>query len=418
MIRFGLLGPATAWHEGREVDLGSPQQRALFALLLLHRNQPVSTDRIVDALWPAGAPPNAVQVVRTYVSRLRGGPLGEAELLTHRHGYELRAAAEQVDADRFEALASEARDHLEGGDGITAAALLERALALVRGPPLPELPDDHLAAAERARLDELRTGAEEDRIEARLAQGRHRELLPTLRAAVAAEPLRERSWGQLMTALYRSGRQADALAAYRDAQRALGELALAPGIELRELERMVLVHAPALDLPTPRLPRTETSFLGREADVATVEAAIATGRLVTLVGPAGVGKTRLAAEVAGRDSRRVWWVDLVAAGAGRVAPTAARVLEVPHVPGRTPADLVVARLREAPALLVLDNCEHLLEESARFAAHVLQADASARVLATSRETLRVDGEARRSPRRAHGRACDAAAARPGGLCAS
>ena len=162
MIRFGLLGPAAAWQEGRAVELGSPQQRMVFALLLLHRSEIVSTDRMVDALWPAGPPPNALQVLRTYVSRLRG--LGIEELQTHHHGYALRGEA---DADRFEALLAAARAEL---DAVSVEALLEEALALVRGPPLPELPDDELAGAERRRLEQLRVDAEEELTECRLAE--------------------------------------------------------------------------------------------------------------------------------------------------------------------------------------------------------------------------------------------------------
>ena len=399
MIRFGLLGPATAWHEGREVDLGSPQQRTLFAALLLHRNEPVTTDRLVDALWPAGAPPNAVQAVRTYVSRLRGGPLGWADLVTHRQGYELRAASGEVDVDRLESRVAAARGELTRGDAVAAEAVLTEALALMRGPPLPELRDDAVAAAERTRVDELCAGAEDELVEARLAQGLHLEILPLLRAAVTAQPLRERSWEQLMVALYRSGRQAEALAAYRGARRALGEFGLEPGATLRALERMILLQDPALELPQvdePCLPRPRTTFLGRESDVAAVESGIAGHRLVTIVGPAGVGKTRLAAEVltsaGARLGVRVWWVDLARAGATRVAAATARALAVPQVPGRPAADLIVVRLQETPAVLVLDNCEHVLEESAQLAATLLSRDPRIRVLATSREPLRVAGE--------------------------
>jgi predicted ATPase/DNA-binding SARP family transcriptional activator len=390
VIRFGLLGPVTAWRDGREVELGSPQQRMLFALLLLHRNEAVSTDRMIDVLWPAAPPANALQVVRTYVSRLRA--LGTTELITHRQGYEVRAGPGEVDADRFESLVAAGRDELEGGDAIAAEALLVEALALVRGPPLPELPDDHAARAERGRLAELEAGAEEELVEARLAQGRHHELVPALRAA---DPLRERSWGQLMVALYRSGRQADALAAYRDAHRALAEVGLEPGPQLRAVERMVLLQDAALEFPTAvehRLPRYRTSFVGRDAVLASVEGDIRGRPLVTIVGPAGVGKTRLAVEVAARAGRRPRWVDLAATGAGRVGAAVASALAIPQVPGRAPADLVAARLGEAPSLLLLDNCEHVADEAARLAERLLERDARVRILATSREPLRVAGE--------------------------
>jgi predicted ATPase/DNA-binding SARP family transcriptional activator len=383
VIRFGLLGPAAAFQDGREIRLGSPQQRALFALLLLHRNEVVSTDRIVDVLWPAGPPANALQVVRTYVSRLRA--LGITELATHRHGYELRG---DVDADRFAALAAAARAE---PDASVAEALLAEALALVRGPPLPELPDDHRAGAERDRLEELRAAAREELFERRLAQGRHHELVPALRGAVADDALRERAWAQLMVALYRCGRQAEALAAYRAAQRALAELGLAPGPRLRELERLVLLQDTTLDVPSrAALPRYGTSFLARGADLDAVRSALAPGRLVTVAGPAGVGKTRLAVEAAAGLDLRAWWVDLGATRAGRVETTLAGALALPQVPGRAVADLVAARLAETPALLLLDNCEHLVDEAARLAEQLLAGDA--RILATSREPLRITGE--------------------------
>ncbi len=383
MIRFGLLGPAAAWQDDRELALGSPQQRTLFALLLLHRGAVVSTDRMADVLWPAGPPPNALQVLRTYVSRLRG--LGIGELRTHHNGYELRGA---TDADRFEGLEAAARAE---PDPAAAEALFAEALALVRGPALPELPEDRQAVAERDRLEELRAAAQEELAERRLAQGRHAELVPALRAAVAAEPLRERTWGQLMVALYRCGRQAEALAAYRAAHRALAELGLMPGPQLRELERMVLLQDTALDAPArAELPHYGTSFLGRDADLETVASALAPGRLVTVVGPGGTGKTRLAVEVAARAGLRPWWVDLSTAAPGRVAAAAATALAVPHVPGRSAADLVAARVGETPALLLLDNCEHVAADAARLADRLLAE--RARVLATSREPLRVSGE--------------------------
>ena len=399
MIRFGLLGPAAAWQDGRALGLGSPQQRAVFALLLLHRNETVSTDRMIDALWPAGAPPNAVQVLRTYVARLRAGALGDGALVTRRGGYELRAPPAEVDAECFEALVAAGRDELERGDALAAETALERALALVRGPPLPELPDDHCAAVERERLGELRAAAAEELADARLAQGRHRELVPALRAAVAADPLRERGWGQLMVALYRCGRQAEALEAYREAAAALAELALVPGARLRELERMVLLHDTALDGPAggvSRVPRYRTSLVGRDEELAAVEDDVRAGRLTSLVGPAGAGKTRLAAEVAGRVARwlgpRVWWVELGSVGPGRVIAATARAVAAPQVPGRASVDGIAARLGEAPGLLVLDNCEHVIEEAAQLAARLLAQDEHVRILATSREALRLGEE--------------------------
>ena len=315
-LLFGLLGPVTASRHGVELPLGSPQQRTLLALLLLHRNEVVSTARMLDVLWPGRAPPNALQVLRTYVFRLRGGPLGPPDLsplTTCRHGYELRVADDTVDVGRFEALVAAGRAAFEGGDPPAAEALLREALQLIRGTPLAELEDDRVAGLERDRLEELRAVAVEELVEARLAQGRHRELVGELRAAVAGDRLRERTCGQLMVALYRSGRQAEALRRItrRDARSRTSSGSRAP--QLRDVERMILLQDRVLDLPAPRapvLPRYETSFLGRDGDLAALHAALRGERLVTLVGVAGVGKTRLAAETAaGVAEARVWWVD-------------------------------------------------------------------------------------------------------------
>jgi hypothetical protein len=277
---------------------------------------------------------------------------------------------------------------------------LREALALVRGRALPELLDDRAAGAERDRLDELAGSAEEELTEALLVQGRHRELLPELRATVSTRRFRERSWGQLMVALYRCGRQAEALEAYREARRALAdELGLEPGRELRMLERMILVHDAALEPPSARerwVPPYATSFIGREAECAAVRQDLRDARLVSLVGPGGVGKTRLAAELAAglADAlrARLWWIDLGSVSPGHVVATVARMLAVPEIAGRTPLDLTVTRLVDEPALLVLDNCEHVRDEVARLAGRILVGARSARILCTSRAALGLEGE--------------------------
>ena len=355
---------------------------------------------MLEVLWPGRAPPNALQVLRTYVFRLRAGALGPPDrspLITHRQGYELRIADDALDVGRFAALVAAARAAFERGDPAAAEALSREALALFRGTPLPELEDDPIAHVERGRLEELRAVAGEELVEARLAQNRHRELVGELRAALAADPLRERTCGQLMVALYRSGRQAEALEAYQATRRALeDELGLAPGPQLRAVERMILLQDRALELPArsaPALPRYPTSFVGRGGELAALHAALRGERLVSLVGAAGVGKTRLAAETAARIAdARVWWVDLGSVVPGRVTGSIARTLAVPEVPGRAPVDLVVARLHEAPSLLVLDNCEHVVDEVASVARRALDGEPRARILSTSREPLRVAGE--------------------------
>jgi predicted ATPase/DNA-binding SARP family transcriptional activator len=400
---FGLLGPAAVWRDGRPLALGTPQQRRVLTLLILHRNTPVSADRIIEALWGGAPPANALQTVRTYVSRLRGLLGGEetSRLRAGPGGYRLLIENDDVDVGRFEALARAGREALEAGDAAVATTKLEDALALVRARPLAGLEYDDFVRHEIERLEELRLLVFEDLVEARLLEGRHEELVPELRAAVDLHPLRERLWGQLMLALYRTGRQADALEAYREARHVLSdELGLEPGRELRDLERLILLQDRALEhFAVGRLhgvPRYVTSFVGREGELEAVQALVRRERLVTIVGAAGSGKTRLAAEasvvVKGSFAEGVWWVDLASAAQSDALAAIADALAIRLDSGRAPSDLVVSRLRGARLLLVLDNCEHVAAELAPLLVRVAAECEPATVLATSREPIRVGGE--------------------------
>jgi DNA-binding SARP family transcriptional activator len=257
---FRLLGPLEVLEDGRPLAVGGVQSRALLAVLLLHANHVVSRDRLVDELWGEAPPPTAGKIVQVYVSRLRKR-LGEARVLTRPPGYVLRAEPAELDLARFERLVADAR-RAEAG---TAAEMLRNALALWRGPPLADLAFERFAQAEIVRLEELRWAALELRIDADLAAGRAAELIGELEALIAEHPLRERLHAQLMLALYRCARQAEALAAYR---RARGELAdglgLELGEELRRLEQAILRQDPALDGP----PRGEAPPPGRAVLVA------------------------------------------------------------------------------------------------------------------------------------------------------
>ena len=250
---FRLLGPLEVLESDRPVSLGRGRQRALFALLLIHANEVVSTDRLIDELWGEAPPRTALKSVQVYVSRLRK-ELGDGRLVTQAPGYVLHVGPSEVDAARFERLVADA----DGADPQTAADRLRDALELWRGPALGDMAFEPFAQAEIARLDEERAAATEKRIDADLACGRHAELIAELESLVAQHPLWERLRSQLMLALYRSGRQADALAAYRKARTELSEgLGLEPGEELRALEQAILRHDPSLDLPTtPAPPRS------------------------------------------------------------------------------------------------------------------------------------------------------------------
>jgi YVTN family beta-propeller protein len=248
-IEFRLLGPLEARIEGRRLQPGSPKQRALLALLLLHANESVSRDRLIDELWGEQAPATVNSAFHVYLSRLRK-QLGE-RLVREADGYRLEVEPDRVDADRLERLAREGREALAADDPQRAAELLREALALWRGPPLSGL-SEPFALAAAGRLEEVRVAACEDRIDAELALGEGRSLVPELESLVAEHPYRERLRRQLMLALYRSGRQADALQAYQRARRTLGDdLGLEPGPELRELEQAILRQDPQLAAPEP-----------------------------------------------------------------------------------------------------------------------------------------------------------------------
>jgi DNA-binding SARP family transcriptional activator/DNA-binding beta-propeller fold protein YncE len=258
---FEVRGPA-----GRELRLPAGRERSLFVLLLIHRGAVVSNDRIVDALWGGRPPDTAGKAVQGYVSHLRrvlepGRDPGDANglLVTRPPGYALRTGDVTIDATRFERLAQEARRALEDGSAAEAERLLDEGLALWRGPALAEFAFDDFAQAEIDRLEELRLAATEDRIEASLQLGRHGEVVGLLAPLVSAHPLRERLRGQWMLALYRGGRQADALQAFRDGRRLLADqLGLEPGRELQRLERAILEQDPALEVAPPStLPVTD-----------------------------------------------------------------------------------------------------------------------------------------------------------------
>lgn len=245
-MEFRLLGPLEVAAGGETVPLGGPRQRALLALLLIHRNEAVSAERIVDALWERDPPRTALQVVRVYVSHLRK-LLGQDVLATAGSGYVLRVADEDLDSARFELLAARARTLLRDGDAGSALNAFDEALSLWRGEPLPELVYDGFAQPEISRLEELRVTTLEDRCDAALAAGRDADLVAPLERLVASHPLRERFRAQLMLALYRAGRQADALAVYQDGRRALvDELGIEPGETLRGLEARILQHDASL----------------------------------------------------------------------------------------------------------------------------------------------------------------------------
>jgi DNA-binding SARP family transcriptional activator/DNA-binding beta-propeller fold protein YncE len=288
-LDFRVLGPLQVATNGSSLPLGGAKQRAVLALLLLHANEVVSSDRLIDELWAGSPPESAANIIHGYVSHLRktlepGRSRGEHELLVSRPpGYMLRARPEQIDAERFATLTGEARQLLDDGEADAAADRLRAALALWRGSPLADLTYESFARPDIERLEEARVAALEDRIDADLALGRDGDLVGELRKLVGKHPLRERLRGQLMVALYRSGRQADALSAYREGRRVLTEeLGIEPGPALRDLERAILHHDAALGAPT-MVPSASTRKHRRRWALLAAALAAATGAVAALV---------------------------------------------------------------------------------------------------------------------------------------
>jgi DNA-binding SARP family transcriptional activator len=256
-MEFRILGPLEVLDEGRVIALGGRKQRALLALLLLHANETLTPDRLIDELWGEGLPATAGKTLQVHISRLRRAlRADDGAVVTRAHGYELRLDRECLDAHRFARLVGDGRGALAAGRPEQAVATLQAALALWRGSPFADLAYEPFAQREITRLEDLRVAALEQLIEAKLALGGHAELVGQLATLIAEHPYRERLRAQLMLALYRSDRQADALQAYQDARRTLvEELGIEPGERLRELERAILAQDPRLHLRSSARPR-------------------------------------------------------------------------------------------------------------------------------------------------------------------
>ena len=404
-MEYRLLGPVEVVADGHRLPVHGGKVLGLVALLALDVGRTVPTSRLVDGLYRE--PPRTVEnALQQLVAKLRRS-LAEAgspdQVVTRSGGYSLDVPADAVDACRFERTATLARAALAAGDDTRGVQLLREALALWRGEALAGALLEGEAAGLRARLAELRDAAVDDRIDGELRLGRHAALVAELEAMVAATPLRERRWGQLVVALYRCGRQSDALGAYRQARDTLAEqLGVRPGPALRDLEAAVLTHDPALAppeggdrAPARRIPRARTSCLGREVEIAQIAELLRAPGLTTLVGPGGVGKTRLALEVAAGLPGVTHWVELAPVVAGGVGEAIGRAVGVDDVAVADEKVLVTVLGRALAArrtALVLDNCEHLVAEVAAVVSDLLDEVPGLWVLATSREPLGVPGE--------------------------
>ncbi len=398
-----LLGPVEV-REGAEAHRARRRQGALLALLAVDAGRTVSRERLIDALWPDDPPETAAKALDVYAWRLRRAIPG-VPVAKEAGGYRLDLPADSVDALRFEHLVDRGRAALTAGDPELADELLADALALWRGPALAGVQD--VLVSEAARLEEQRLVVQEDAFAAGLEAGRAGELVPALEAAVVDEPLRERLRGLLMLALYRSGRQADALAVYQQGREALAEeLGIEPAPALKHLEQAILRQDADLEAPSSggasrylrarpsrpltNLPAEATSFVGRVRELKEIAVLLRDPgvRLLTLTGAGGTGKTRLAVRAAAEQvdalRGRVFFVPLAQVAEPRlVIPAIADALGVPETAGRTLLESVATNLAGRETLIVLDNVEHLLGAVADVES-LLEACPLLRVLVTSR----------------------------------
>ncbi|MEV0321915.1 BTAD domain-containing putative transcriptional regulator [Streptomyces sp. NPDC050659] len=407
-FEYRLLGPLEVLLDGRPVALRAAKQRALLAALLVDANKVVATDTLIGRLWDDEPPDGARNALQNYVLRLRrtlGAPAG-TPIRTRPDGYVIDVREEALDLHRFDALVARARAAAAAKATERASALLGEALALWRGEPFADVPSQRLRLEIAPALDERRLTALELRTEADFRLGRHADVLPRLSELTASHPLRERFWAQRMLALYRSGRQGEALDCYRTVSALLlDELGVDPGAELWQLHQRVLTADPSLTVSQsadgPRtqgnLPAETTTFIGRESLLRTTAKLLDNARLVTLTGPGGVGKTRLALRAAAEASwafpHGAWLADLAPLTEPKLLDRAvADALGIPDQSSRHGTEVLVEHLRERRLLLVLDNCEHVAEEAGHLVGTLLRSAPGLRVLATSRQGLRVAGE--------------------------
>jgi predicted ATPase/DNA-binding SARP family transcriptional activator len=431
-MRVGMLGPLEVSDAaGRPVRVGGHRVRALLVLLALDAGRVVPTHALIDRLWPQERPADAANALQSLVSRLRvalrqaGVPEGVVE--SSPAGYRLSVPPEAVDAIAFEARARAGRQALARGDAREAANLLRAALSQWRGSALTDVAGEEFAFAPAARLTELRAAATLDRVEADLALGAaDATMTGELRELTAADQLAERPAALLMRALAATGRQSEALAVYQRTREHLAEhLGVDPSPQLEQAHLAILrqeipqAAAPLLVAPAaagqaePRPPREAsgphaarvrrppTSFIGRDEDVAGVLKRLGAERLVTLTGPGGVGKTRLATEVATSVTVPAWLAELAPVTDPAEVPYA--VLDALGLRERSiaprgaemagdPVDRLAGALADRDAVLILDNCEHVIDAAASLVARLLNDCPKVKVLATSREPLQIPGE--------------------------
>lgn len=407
-MHVAILGPLEVRQDNTLLVLGGPKQRAVLAMLAIHLGEVVSQDRLIEAVWGNDLPANPSNTLQYQVAQLRklleDDPSKPRRLVTRSPGYLLESSTITVDNVEFERHVGAARSHLAVEANAEARNSIEAALRLWHGPALDEFRYEAFASAEADRLDAERVSAQELSIDIALAQGRHSEMIPLLEDLTSRYPVREGLWAQRMTALYRDGRQTEALRAYQDARGALVDAGIEPSAKLRDLEQNIIdqdadLDAPALSFDPSRtnLPTPTNRLIGRESAVADTIGTLSVSRLVTLVGSGGAGKTRLAIAVANQLHSRyrdgVWFVELDGLEEPELVPVVVgRTLGVKEDPAAEVVDTVAAALRHKSVLIVLDNCEHLAEAAGDLVETLLQRCPGLSVLATSQSTMNVSGE--------------------------
>ncbi|MDJ0663167.1 MAG: BTAD domain-containing putative transcriptional regulator [Acidimicrobiia bacterium] len=403
---FRILGQVGVVDEGESLKLGSSRQQRLLALLLISPNRVVSTDRLLEELWAGDPPDTARHTLHVYVSRLRKAlDEGSSRLVRDGTGYRLVVEDGELDSTVFERLAADGKAALARADATSAADLLRNALGLWEGPAFGGLADDGSLRQEAIRLDELRQSALEDRVWADLELGRHGEVVEELQDLTIRYPFREGFAEQLMLALYRCGRQAEALRAFQSARSNLAtELGIEPGPALRLLEAQILAQDPSLELDAARqsssgpreLPLQRTSFVGRERELAKGAKLLDGCRLLTLTGAPGSGKTRLALRLAADHADEyphgTYYVPLAPVSNYRIWDSVvARTLGLSEVPGESALEGLKAFLRNRRLLLVLDNFEQILRAAPQVG-ELLDAAPELTIMVTSRARLGIAGE--------------------------
>lgn len=397
-MRYRVLGPLEVVDDsGNVVSIAGSRQRALLACLLADAGRVVTADRLADGLWGERQPSDPVAALQSQVSRLRQRLGPSAGLETVGSGYRLRPAEHDVDAAVFQQRLVEAHAQTDPG---SALQLVDSALALWRGPAFGDETTDPDVAVAAGHLDQLRTTARGQRAALLLALGRPEEAAAEAAVLVRENPLREPAVEVLVEACYEAGRSSEALAAYESYRVKLAdELGVDPGAELRRLHLAVLRGEADISRARATVPRPMTSYVGRQAELRDVTKLVRDNRLVTLTGPGGVGKTRLAIEVAGRLAEElpdgVWFCDLsTIADVQAVPAVVAAILGIQRRHDRSITERLVEVLGGRRALLVLDNCEHVRDAAAALVQQIVEHTAKVHVLTTSREPLGVPGEQR------------------------